>query len=261
MKNRSRLDYAYAVGRIRALEKGLISKSDFWEAVEEKNLISALKVLFDAGAYTEGLVEAQNSRDLDEYLAQEETEVLQMVKKLFSDEKLYSLVAEKKSPEELFTLAKASGLPFLIDYFRHSIDLGNLKIFSRVKYLGLGKEILTKNIMAGGYVSGSMLLDSLDLNWSEVGDKLRATPYFDLWTQGTDTLAEEETFVALERGSEDFIMNFLKRAKYIVFGPEPVFAFAVAKRREIRLIRLVGIGKFNGIPDGILKKRIGETYV
>jgi V/A-type H+-transporting ATPase subunit C len=46
-----------------------------------------------------------------------------------------------------------------------------------------------------------------------------------------------------------------------VFGPEPVFSYGLAKRRELSLVRLLGVGKINQIPTPILKERISETYV
>ena len=53
MKKVSRLEYTYAVGRVRALEKNLIPRAVFLEAAEEKDLTSALKVIFDAGTFLE----------------------------------------------------------------------------------------------------------------------------------------------------------------------------------------------------------------
>jgi len=105
------------------------------------------------------------------------------------------------------------------------------------------------------------LLQNFDFSFAEIGEKIRATPYYDLWTKATDALEERETFVELERGIEDFLMNYLKRAKYIVFGPEPVFSYGLAKKRELSLVRLLGVGKINQVPPPILKERISETYV
>ena len=53
MKKAPVLDYAYAVGRVRALENKLVPKAVFWTAAEEKDIRSALKVIFDAGSFSE----------------------------------------------------------------------------------------------------------------------------------------------------------------------------------------------------------------
>ena len=68
MKKRSRLDYAYAVGRVRALENHLIPKPSFIEATEEKNLSSALKIIFDVGQFHQEKIEIEDSDNLDEFL-------------------------------------------------------------------------------------------------------------------------------------------------------------------------------------------------
>ncbi|MCK4760198.1 MAG: V-type ATPase subunit, partial [Candidatus Aminicenantes bacterium] len=99
------------------------------------------------------------------------------------------------------------------------------------------------------------------LSFAEIGEKLKVTPYKELWASAADTLEDRETFLDLERGIEDFLMGFLKKAKYIVFGPEPVLAYGLAKKRELRLVRLLGVGKVNQIPVDLLKERISETYV
>ncbi len=56
MKKPSRLNYAYAVGRVRVLEKDLVEKAVFSEASEESDFSSAMKVIFDAGKFSEELV-------------------------------------------------------------------------------------------------------------------------------------------------------------------------------------------------------------
>ena len=68
MRRPSRLDYAYAVGRVRVLEKRLVERAVFSEASEESDFSSALKVIFDAGDFLEEMVELKDSEELDEFL-------------------------------------------------------------------------------------------------------------------------------------------------------------------------------------------------
>jgi len=67
--------------------------------------------------------------------------------------------------------------------------------------------------------------------------------------------------VVLEREIEDHGMALLKPAKCFVFGPEPVYAFGLAKKRELALVWIVASGRIHGIPPDVLAERIGETYV
>lgn len=261
MNKPSRLRYAYAVGRVRVLEKKLVEKAIFSKASEESDFSSAMKVIFDAGNFSEEMVKVRDSDELDEYLEKEERNLYRLMSEILLEEDILEIFLEENRPEKALSLAEETGYSFIKDYIRHKIDLGNIKIFCRVKYSGLSREKFERLILRGGFLEERILLQNFDLSFAEIGEKLRATLYYDLWTRAADALEERETFMELERGIEDFLITYLKRAKYIVFGPEPIFSYGLARRRELRLVRLLGVGKITQIPLNILKERISETYV
>lgn len=261
MRKPSRLDYAYAVGRIRVLEKKLVERAVFSEASEESDFLSALKVIFDAGDFPEEMVELKDSDELDEFLEKEERALCCLMDRILLESDVFDIYLEESNPQKAMSIARRMDYSFIRDYLRHKIDLGNLKIFCRIKYSGHPIEKFESLILKGGFLDEKILLQNFNLTYGEIGDKFRANPYQELWNRATDVLEERETFVELERGIEDFLMKYLRRAKYIVFGPEPVFAYGLAKRKELRMVRLLGVGKLNHISPELLKERISETYV
>ena len=261
MSRTSRLNYAYAVGRVRALEVKIVAKPAFTEAADEKDLPSALKIIFDAGQFSQENIEIQDSEQLDEFLEQEESALYALISNLLSEEAIEKIVLGVDQPDKALDLALALKYPFIADYLRHKIDLCNLKIFCRAKYLELSSERWEAMLLSGGFLDVDVLRDSFELSFGEIGERLHASAYHSVWVLATDELVEEESFVALEREFENFLMFYLKKARYIVFGPEPVFAYALAKKTEFQLIRLLGVGKLNQIPAETLKQRMSETYV
>jgi len=261
MKKKSRLDYAYAVGRVRVLERKLVERAVFAEAAEEKNFSSAVKIIFDAGEFSEEMVKINDSEELDNFLEKEEEKIVNLLAEILLEENIQEIFLEEKKPEKALRIAKGTDYYFIKDYLRHKIDLANLKIFCRLKYLGASREKFEKLILKEGFLDEKLLLQNYEATFADIGEKIQATPYEELWNRGVDILEEKETFIELERGMEDFLMTYLKRAKYIVFGPEPVFAYGLAKRCELNHIRLLGIGKLSYIPVELLKQRISETYV
>lgn len=261
MNRMSRLDYAYAVGRVRALENYLVARPSFLEAAEEKDLPSSLKVIFDAGQFLQGKNEIRNSQQLDDFLEKEQTSLLALASSLLREKEIERIVLGVDSPVKALDLSREIKLPFITAYLRHKIDLGNLKVFCRAKYLGLELERLERSLTKGGFLNADILLENFGLSYSEMGEKLRTSAYYAAWIQATDELVEKETFIVLEREFENFLITYLKKAKYIVFGPEPVFAYVQGKKRELQLLRLLGVGKLNEIPSEMLKERMGETYV
>ncbi len=261
MRRPARLDYAYSVGRVRALECQLVSKPVFMEAAEEKEFVSALKVIFEAGQFKEEKIEIHNSEQLDEFLEKEQQVLDRFTSEILLEDEIRKIAAEERALEEMLTLSETLNYPFITDYLRHRIDLGNLKVLCRIKYLGLPQNRLEMILMQGGFLEASFFLDVFDLSFGEVGDRLKASSYQAVWDRATDELLDRETFVVLEREQENFLMRYLKKAKYIVFGPEPVFAYILAKKRELQLIRFLGVGKLNQVPAEIIRERISETYV
>jgi vacuolar-type H+-ATPase subunit C/Vma6 len=261
MKKPSRLSYAYAVGRIRVLEKYLVEQAVFREASGEKDLTSALKVIFDAGNFSDEWIQIKDSDELDGYIEKEEEGINHLMEEILLDKDLLRIFFEDDDPVKAMHDAERIGYSFVQDYIRHRIDLSNLKILFRVKYSGLSRDKFESLILPGGFLGKKLIAQCFDISFAEVGEKLRATPYKELLAKAADTLEERETFIELERGMEDFLMTFLKKAKNIVFGPEPVFAYGLAKKREMRLVRLLGVGKANQIPDELLKERMSQTYV
>ncbi|MFC2170019.1 V-type ATPase subunit [Acidobacteriota bacterium] len=261
MKKPSRLDYAYAVGRVRALENNLISRAVLKEAADEKDFADTMKALFDAGKFSEGMTQITTSLELDEFLEKEEKGFFNLIEKILLEKDILKIIFEAGFSGEKITVAENTGYPFIKKYFQHKVDLCNLKVFIRVKYSGFPKETLEAQLLDGGFLDKHTLLKSFELSFSEAGEKLQATDYRDFWGEAIDALLNRETFVALERGMNDFLTAYLKRAKYIVFGPEPVFAYALARQKEFDFVRFLGVGKLNRIPAEILKQRMGETYV
>lgn len=261
MKRKPRVDYAYAVGRVRALEVYLVARSTFLEAAEEKDLSSALKIIFDEGQFHQEKIEIEDSDALDVFLEREEALLKDLVSRILLEKDVERIVLGADQPASILPLSQKHKLSFITDFLRHKIDLGNLKVLCRAKYSGLPLDRSEWFFQSGGFVDVKLLQEIFDLSYGEIGEKIKACPYYSAWTQATDKLSDEGTFLVLEREFEDFLMVFLRKAKYIVFGPEPVFAYVQAKLRELQLFRLLGVGKLNQVPGDILKQRMSETYV
>jgi len=261
MSRRSRLDYAYAVGRVRALERYLVERAVFREAAEASDFSAALKIIYDAGRYPEDLIKAQNTAELDAVLFRETLALRREMTEILLDKEVLDAFLLEDEPEKALAAAERSGYSFLIDYVRHRIDLGNVKILCRAKYLGWPLLKLKKRLLHGGRIELKVFVDLYSLPFSEMCDRSEVSLYCELIMRGTDVLDERETFVVLESGIENFLMNYLRRARRFTFGPEPVFGYGAGKKKEIGLVRLLGVGKMTRLPVDLLKERISETYV
>ena len=261
MKRHSALDYAYAIGRVRALENFLVGRTAFREAAGAADLSSALRTLGEAGRFSEDFPDIRTSDQLDRAIEKEEAKLLLLLSEVLLDKPILEVFLRDSDPQEALGLGRELGCKFITDHLRRRIDLGNIKIFLRARHLELPEERFRAAMLRGGFLEERMFLDHYGLPFSDLGEKISSTPYAGLWENSVRALAERETFIDLERGSEDFLMTHLRRARYMVFGPEPVYAYGLAKKRELLLVRMVVSGKIYELPAAILKERISETYV
>ncbi len=261
MNPRSRLDYAYAVGRVRTLERYLVEQAVFREAAEASDFSAALKIIYDAGRYPEDLIKARSTDELDAVLRREELALRREMGEILLEKEVLGAYLLDDEPEKSLAAALRSRRPFIIDYARHRVDLGNIKVFCRAKYLGFPAERMKDRLLRGGRIASQTFFDRYGLPFAEMCDKPDVSFYCDLMMRGTDALEERETFVVLESGIDNFLMNYLRGARRFTFGPEPVFGYGVGRKKEIHLVRLLGVGKMTYLPVDLLKERISETYV
>ncbi|MDK2799758.1 MAG: V/A-type H+/Na+-transporting ATPase subunit [Clostridiales bacterium] len=47
----------------------------------------------------------------------------------------------------------------------------------------------------------------------------------------------------------------------MAFGIEPLVAYLMAKENEIKIVRIIMVGKINNISNEIIRERLREAYV
>lgn len=255
------LNYAYAVGRVRALENYLIPYQVFREAAEAESAQRALELISDAGKFGEDLLLAQNPDQLDRVLLKERMSLDFNLEELFLERELYHAYLAAEDPAEVQRRLKIAENDFIRDYFRLRLDLANLKLFLRCRYLELPAGYLEEKFFPGGHLEKNLLLENYDSSDEEFYQVIRSSLYGELWKLATEFLSSKESLVVLEREVENLSMDYLKKAKQITFGPEPLFAYGLARRQELKLVRMVLAGKFLQLPALFLKERLSQTYV
>lgn len=163
---------------------------------------------------------------------------------------------------EMYAYLKAANChPFLHALVNMWCDLANLKTALRAKVLGKGKEFFSKALIGPGSISSERLFSLFDApleNWAE---ELRHTHYAGLIAQALTHWEDRRSLAHIERLSDDFVIERLSAAKLALYGVEPLVAYVLAKETELKNIRIIMVGKINGIPAEALKERIRASYV
>lgn len=177
------------------------------------------------------------------------------------DPQRIDIILDKYMFEQMLSLNKEIGDEFLDKYLKSLIDLNNIKTLLRVKKQNKDKNFFTSVIISGGFIDKDKLIALLNDSVENIPAKLSYTDYGEVLRAGIDAYSKTGSINIFEKLSDNFIMEYMKRAKYISFGPEPIISYLYAKENEIKVIRIIMIGKLNNMKSEIIRERLRDIYV
>lgn len=163
----------------------------------------------------------------------------------------------------VFLYQKAIDYPnqFLCGYFEAIADLTNIKSFIRMKALNENVRMLDAALLPHGSLEEALFIRQFDEAIENFTERLAHTLYGEIVAEGIRGWSEKRSLSAYERLVDDYLINYTKSAKYIIFGVEPLIGYILAKEYEMKNIRIIMIGKLNELPMDAIKERLRDTYV
>jgi V/A-type H+-transporting ATPase subunit C len=156
-------------------------------------------------------------------------------------------------------VAGERGEEFLLRFFAAEIDLANIKAFVRIKESGKDRTDLARAFVPGGVVDRpfleGMLGEPLDAfaRGIEYGPYGSLAPIFRDWSR-------ERTYL-LELACDNLLLKLTEPGKTEAYGIEPLVAFILTRRIEIKLVRAAVIAKLDGLERGEVEGRLRSTHV
>ena len=160
---------------------------------------------------------------------------------------------------EMVQLAKASESEFLAGYVKLRVDAVNLCTAIRLRRRGLSYEYLKQSFIPGGSINKNKLLT--ELTPDAVKSALEKTPLETVADIAGSVIRGDEMLTSLDIAIDNALMDYIKNAKYIGLGEQPLVAYAAAKEAEITALRIVFSGRLAGLSPGEIKERLRDTYV
>ncbi len=138
-------------------------------------------------------------------------------------------------------------------YWLGLIDLTNAISTARCRRMATGSDFLGTALLEGGLIPAQEFVAFYDQSAESFAHFLELHGYGKLFA-GKEALTSP---AALENAASNYLRQLLADAgQSFMIGPEPIFAYLLAKENEIRKIRIIIVGKLNGIPREILRERL-----
>ena len=244
------LSLKYDYHNLKVLLKSKITGKDFSSLLMQAGTI-------DAGKFKTKFELQSND------LPQEILDAINEVQKDFEenhDPQRIDILVDKHYFKNLKRLSKEIDVKVITDYVEGLIDFQNMITLFRVKKQKRDARFLETVIFEGGTISKNKIVESINDNTDTILNKFKKEKLGIYLTKGLEVFSETKRLSELEKISDNYLMELNKESKYVVFGPEPLFTYLVAKEREINAIRMIMVSKINNISSDKIRERLRETY-
>lgn len=164
------------------------------------------------------------------------------------------IVLDKGAFKQMKEVSKESKNDFIIKYVTNVCDLTNLKSFLRIRNMKKGFDTFSSVFVEGGSISLDIFSQAFASE--NPAQNFKATSYSQVCEEGMN-----KGFTVFEKLCDDYMMNFIKSAKYMSLTLEPLVAYLYAKESEVKTIRIIMTSKINHIDADTIKERVREAYV
>lgn len=180
---------------------------------------------------------------------------------LNNDPQRVDIILDRHLYDELYYIAVKLGYKFVVEYVSTEIDLLNINMFLRIQRAGYDVRFLETALLNHGTIDKPVFTESFNEPVNTFAEKLLMGKYGNIAKEGIFAIAETGKATRLEKMLDDYLLNLAKLGKKTSFGVEPIIGYLKAKENEVKIIRIIMVGKINDIPVETIRERLRDVYV
>lgn len=224
---------------------------------EEISGVDGDKYLIDGGTIAvqklKEMIENRNFSDMPIIMSNAVKEAYDVYSKTQNGQ-MIDLCLDRAVFRNMKKTADESENKFVIKYVNRVCDLTNLKSFMRVKSMKKDLNMFLNVFVDGGTLDRDMFAAAFSSDTPAV--IFKSTVYSDVCRDGMS-----HGFTVFEKLCDDYIMEYVKGAKFMPLTLEPLIAYLYAKESEVKTIRIIMTSKLNNIDADTIKERLRDAYV
>lgn len=177
------------------------------------------------------------------------------------DPQRIDLVLDRAMYRHIFDVCKGRKNRFALDYFTLQADLINIRSYLRVRKIDESYEFLKDLLLPGSQLDEDFFLAHIKEPVENIAYSLKNAKYGKIVEKGVEEYNETGSLSVYERLMDDFLLDYVKAARWNPLGIEPIIGYLLAKENEVRIIRIIMVGKINNLPAEIIRERLRDVYV
>jgi V/A-type H+-transporting ATPase subunit C len=221
-------------------------------------------ILIDTGTIgCDSMMRMIRERDYSEFTALMTDAVAQVYDAFarMQDPQAVDLILDKASYQEFAADIRNIDSPFLWDLADFLIDITNIRMFIRARSLNKSWDFIMKLLLDGGTIFKEVYRKNSDKPADSFAEDIRKSRYGEAVKKGLELVRTGKNSSGLEKALDDLLMKYIRGAKLVTIGVEPLIAYLFAKETEIRNVRMIMTGRINNLSADMISERLRESYV
>jgi V/A-type H+/Na+-transporting ATPase subunit C len=164
----------------------------------------------------------------------------------------------------LSNISKQFSIQYIKEYLEKLIFINVIESLIRAVFSKCNTELLKKYFLQD-FLNETSFLNLQDLSITDLKEILRKELPAEIVNSIATDKGEKDknnlNLIECERLLADYLLDTIKLAKYITFGPERVFGYLCGLDVETYNLKLIIGGKINKIEEQLIKDRLRNCYV
>ena len=177
------------------------------------------------------------------------------------DPQMVDLILDRASYRQFADDLRNIDSPFLQGIAEYMVDMTNIKMFIRARSLKKSWDFIKKLLLDAGTIAEEVYFKNSSGTPEDFIEAIRSTRYGDAVQKGWELVRSGKNSSGLEKALDDLFMSYIRGAKLVTMGVEPLIAYLFAKEAEIRNVRMIMTGRINNLPADMIRERLREVYV
>ncbi|WP_027632343.1 V-type ATP synthase subunit C [Clostridium hydrogeniformans] len=242
----------YDYHNLKVLLKAKALKSDLDHLLMEMGTVPLEKLKLS--------IVSENLKELPDTM-REAIEKAQSDFKESMDPQVIDIILDRYLYKDILRTAEDTEFDFIKDYVKNNIDFINIKTYIRLKQQKKEAKFFKEVFLQGGNLKEEVFIKNYEDSLENFIPKLSSLKSFEAVKSGLEDYLVSGRLSFFEKVTEDYLMKEAKKAKYIHFGPEPIVSYIIAKETEIKVLRIIMVGKINGLSPDAIRERLRDVYV
>lgn len=171
------------------------------------------------------------------------------------------LILDRAYFESAAEAARAFGSDYLCRVVAARADLLNCMMTVRTIRMGqseASRSLLDRALVPGGVLETSFFEEAFSAGEQALFEGLAKTDYYRF---SKSALESDLTLATLERLADNAVMEAVREAKFISFGPEVSIAYLEGMETAVKNMRILLAGKDSGLSVESIRERLRDSYV